>query len=302
MQSNDHHPSSRRVIVAVSGTIQDGFELRPNIDYRAADGDGDEEDVVEALFLGFGVFRGVKMYFDVKNPECREYSLETAPHRVNPAMILTGDALDMNQYALYLVDERACMNALLGEPRYLTMTPDAIRLCLNDCDTSPNVRAIARAMIDMEEERTTTIASSNNNQTMNHEEACVLSVVSCYHDTRHFHPAPFVTRSDGSRLTSFRSSLATFAGVPTDDSSNSIQPGSKEWNDCVAKALQEFRRKQEEQHQAPSTTAVTNIHNATTNNLYGSDKFTCRLSRRMTVEEFNHICETAGVDLQAPNP
>ena len=47
--------SGKRVIVAVSGTIQDGFELRKNIDYRA-----EGEGTVKAVLIGYGVVRGVR--------------------------------------------------------------------------------------------------------------------------------------------------------------------------------------------------------------------------------------------------
>ena len=43
--------------------------------------------------------RGVRMYLDVKEATSREYDPEV-PHRVNPAMVLTGDANDANRYAL----------------------------------------------------------------------------------------------------------------------------------------------------------------------------------------------------------
>ena len=49
----------------MSGTIQDGFELRKHIDYLHDNGD-EEEEVFNAVFLGWGVVRGVWMYFDVK--------------------------------------------------------------------------------------------------------------------------------------------------------------------------------------------------------------------------------------------
>eukprot|EP00425_Heterocapsa_triquetra_P014177 CAMPEP_0195138134 /NCGR_PEP_ID=MMETSP0448-20130528/157206_1 /TAXON_ID=66468 /ORGANISM="Heterocapsa triquestra, Strain CCMP 448" /LENGTH=88 /DNA_ID=CAMNT_0040176391 /DNA_START=32 /DNA_END=294 /DNA_ORIENTATION=+ len=57
--AKDQH---RRVLVAVSGTIQDGFELRKNINFTAPG-----EPTVEALFIGNAVMRGVKMFFDIKD-------------------------------------------------------------------------------------------------------------------------------------------------------------------------------------------------------------------------------------------
>merc|ERR1711970_218146 len=49
----------KRRLLAVSGTLQDGFALRKNLD-----GGVKEED--KAVFIGFALVRGVKMYFDVK--------------------------------------------------------------------------------------------------------------------------------------------------------------------------------------------------------------------------------------------
>ena len=237
-----------RLLVAVSGTIQDGFELRPNIDWR---GDG---TCVHALFVGYGVARGAKMYLDVKDVDTsREYDPHT-PHRVNPAMVLTGDPLDANQYAVYLVDERACVNALLGEPRLLTMAPDALRIDLDDPHTSPSLRSIARQMITEE---------GKSNMTT----CAVLSVVACY-TPRHFVPAPPVEiRPDGTRLTSFRPSLAAFAGLAPPANAGTIvppppaadtraapplpppaagpppvaAPGSQKWNQAVSSALAAHR-------------------------------------------------------------
>ena len=123
-QLRAHACSVRRVIVAVSGTIQDGFELRTNIDYHADDG-----SCTEAVYLGTGLVRGVTMYLDIKRPPCREYDA-SVPHRINPAILLSGSPLSANRYALYLVDERACVAALLGEPRLLAMVPDAVQIDL----------------------------------------------------------------------------------------------------------------------------------------------------------------------------
>lgn len=255
-------PRSRRVLVAVSGTIQDGFELRKNIDYR----DGVES--VAALLVGYAVVRGVKMFFDIKDAGCREHD-RAVPQRVNPAMVLTGDPLDANQYAVYLVDERACLNALLGEPRLLTMVPDAVRLQLNDKDTSPEVAALARAFIAKDGKS-------------NADECAVLAVVPCFR-SRHFVPAPPVeARADGTRLTSFRRSLAAFAGLDAER----VAPGTAEWDGAVGRALAAHR----------SALAETGTADEA---LYGTDKATARLSRRLTADEFNEAARAAGLELRA---
>ena len=263
---------SRRVIVAVSGTIQDGFELRKNIDY--ADG----EECVEAVLLGYAVVRGVKMYFDVKDVGCREYDANT-PHRVNPAMVLTGNRLDANQYALYLVDERACLVALLGEPRLLTMCPDALRIDLTDHQTSPDVAALARAII----------ARDGKTET---DTCAVLCVVPCYLP-RHFVAAPIIERRlDGTKLTSFRASLAAFAELP-----QSAEPGTVGWNDAVADALAKAREKISPTKMRPSNEIPGFL--PTDDSLYGTTPAMARLSRRMTPGEFNALAVEAGIEARA---
>lgn len=272
-------PPARRVLVAVSGTIQDGFELRKNIDYR----DASTGEFYAALLIGYGVVRGVKMFFDVKDAGCREYDPAT-PQRVNPAMVLTGNAQDANQYALYLVDERACLNALLGEPRLLTMVPDAVRLQLDDKDTSPEVAALARAFI-------------RRDGLSNTSECAVLAVVPCF-KSRHFVPAPPIeTRPDGTRLTSFRASLAAFAGLDAD----STPPGTPEWNGAVAKALAKRREALAASDAPASPKGAEDFFPLPVADdcLYGTDKATARLSRRLTVEQFNEVAREARLALRA---
>ena len=298
--------SARRVLVAVSGTIQDGFELRKNINYSAPG-----EPTVEALLIGYAVVRGVKMFFDVKNEGCREYD-PAVPHRVNPAMVLTGNRLDANQYAIYLVDERACLNALLGEPRLLTMVPDAVRVCLDDKDTSPAVAALACVL-----QRSTlaprrcsclpvplTLAVYGSTRATEHRrafiaadgkantsECAVLAVVPCY-QARSFVAAPPVeTRADGSRLTSFRASLATFAGL----SATASEPGTSAWNGAVANALAAHRDLiASGRSPAPPPTSADRD-----DSLYGTDMSTARISRRLTAAEFNAVAAKAALELRA---
>ena len=262
---NNTAPPHKRVLVAVSGTIQDGFELRKNIDFKA-----EGEPTVEALLVGHAVVRGVKMFFDIKDEKCREFDPKL-PHRVNPAMVLTGCWTDANQYALYLVDERACLNALLGEPRLLTMVPDAVRIDLDDKDTSPEVAALARAFIKMDGKA-------------NAKQCAVLAVVPCY-ASRDFVPAPpMERRADGTSLTSFRASLAAFAGLPP-----SVEPGTTEWNAAVAKAL-----KAQRESIAASGGALPSLERSD-DSLYGTDGSTARLSRRLSADEFNAAAALAGL-------
>ncbi len=121
-----------RCILAVSGTLQEGFPLRKNLDAPGA----------PAVHLGSGLVRGVRSYLDVKERGCREE--DNAP---NPACVVTGDAADGNVYELYLVDGAACLGALLGEPRYLAMAPDAVVLDLEAAETCDAVRKLARHVL-----------------------------------------------------------------------------------------------------------------------------------------------------------
>ena len=121
-----------RCILAVSGTLQEGFPLRKNLDAPGA----------PAVHLGSGLVRGVRSYLDVKERGCREFG--NAP---NPACVVTGDAADGNVYELYLVAGAACLGALLGEPRFLAMAPDAVVLDLEAAETCDAVRKLARHVL-----------------------------------------------------------------------------------------------------------------------------------------------------------
>ena len=83
-----------RVVLAVSGTLQEGFPLRKNLDAPGA----------PAVHLGSGLVRCVKSYLDTKEPGCREHGNDP-----NPCCVVTGDEADANVYELYLVDGEACV-------------------------------------------------------------------------------------------------------------------------------------------------------------------------------------------------
>ena len=118
----------KRRLLAVSGTLQDGFALRKNLDGIK------EED--KAVFIGFALVRGVKMYFDVKPEGCREHvhkkdfededeegrRRQRRPN-MNPALVVTNDWNDANVYHVFAVTEEALCEALANEPRYLGIAP-----------------------------------------------------------------------------------------------------------------------------------------------------------------------------------
>jgi hypothetical protein len=78
---------------------------------------------------GWGLIRGLKSYFDVKTLNCREH-VTLGAAAINPCMIPTGNRLHANVYAIYLIDTRATIQALLGEPRYLGIVPDFAKIDL----------------------------------------------------------------------------------------------------------------------------------------------------------------------------
>ncbi|CCO15010.1 hypothetical protein MICPUN_56735 [Bathycoccus prasinos] len=139
--------TKKRRLLAVSGTLQDGFALRKNLDGVR------EED--KAVFIGFALVRGVKMYFDVKPEGCREHvrkdfededeegrRRQRRPN-MNPALVVTNDWNDANVYHVFAVTEEALCEALANEPRYLGIAPDIAKVDLWAKETSESVRVAA---------------------------------------------------------------------------------------------------------------------------------------------------------------
>ena len=187
----------RRVLLAVSGTLQDGFELRGNLDHPE----------VPAVLVGDAVVRGVRAYLDIKDESSREYpGPAPARARVNPACVVTGDRSDANLYAVYLIDERVVLRSLLGEPRFLAMAPDCVRVDLQSPRTSPAVKALL-------------YAAARRHGAREPMEASILTVLSCF-AAPSFVPLPkteTVPDASGSlQVTSFLEGLAAFSGLPVE--------------------------------------------------------------------------------------
>lgn len=132
------------VLLAVSGTLEEGFELRRNLDYRPSD---DDASSVNATFLGKALVRGYKSFLDIKNPTWREYKGEKELKTVNPAMVPTGCDEHANRYSIYAVDSRQAINALAGEPRFLSIAPDMGLADLTAADdlTFPDIKKLVGA-------------------------------------------------------------------------------------------------------------------------------------------------------------
>lgn len=184
-------------IVAVSGTLEEGFPLRRNLDF---DEDGES---VKAVFLGKALIRGLKANLDIKSPGWREFQPEPAMNPVNPCMVATGDNNDANIYSVYGIDRRQAVKALLNEPRFLSMTPDAAFVDRNAEETSQTIKELISNQIQ----------ADNDDAITNTASATFLTVVSVWNSC-HFVPSPILyTKVDGTRVTDFPNSLAAFAGV-----------------------------------------------------------------------------------------
>jgi len=92
------------VFLAVSGTLQDGFPLRSNLDYWP--NKPSNFGRINATFLGNVLIRGMRAYLDIKPEGSREYREVLAEKSVNPVVLPTVCDVYANQYALYVVDAR----------------------------------------------------------------------------------------------------------------------------------------------------------------------------------------------------
>jgi len=190
-------------LVAVSGTLEEGFPLRPNLDFLTEVNEGNPE--VRAIFLGHALVRGVRAFLDIKDSNSREFKA-TPFNPINPALVASGNNNDANISSLYLVDRRQAARALLREPRYLSMVPDLAKVDIHAAETDPDVRNFILQAI---EEDTTLLEPKNTNQ------VTLLQVISTWKSC-HFVPSPVLYTkpgSDGARVTDFPNSLAAFAGV-----------------------------------------------------------------------------------------
>lgn len=186
------------VLVAVSGTLEEGFALRPNLDFLTEVNEGNP--AVLGIFLGHALVRGVKAFLDIKDSNSREFKA-TPNNPINPALVASGNNNDANISSLYFVDRRQAARALLNEPRYLSMTPDLAKVDIDATETDTDVRNFIRRAIQE------TPGITNNNQ------VTLLQVISTWKSC-HFVPSPVITtKADGTRVTDFPNSLALFAGT-----------------------------------------------------------------------------------------
>lgn len=191
------------VLIGVSGTLQDGFELRDRLDHV----DGATHKITRAIFVGTALVRGYKSYLDIKQNGWREYKQHPdKPQVPNPVVIPTGCYQDANVYWLYLVAPEQVLSILAGEPRYLSISPDTGLVDLTATETSENVRQLALRQMEA--------LGHDANQTV----CAVPLVTGVWFDADSFVESPIIyIKEDGTRVTSYDQSLALWAGVDRDD-------------------------------------------------------------------------------------
>lgn len=272
------------VIVAVSGTLEEGFALRPNLDFLTEVNEGNPP--VLAIFLGKALVRGVKAYLDIKDANSREFVAAPGQNPINPGLVATGNDNDANISSIYLVDRRQAARALLREPRYLSMVPDLGKVDIDAEETSPDLRKLLLQAI---EEDTTILPPKNR------DHVTFLQVISTWKSC-HFVPSPILyTKSNGLRVTDFPNSLAKFANTTAPIASaeyfadvevavrntlglSADQPGS---NDCVDN---------------PPTFSALGPQDHLAN--YAVDKHTKRMNDAYRPCEFEELARRAGLNIQ----
>jgi hypothetical protein len=265
------------VMVAVSGTLEEGFPLRPNLDFVTP------LERVNAVFLGHALIRGLRAHLDMKDASSRESKPPPALNPVNPALVPSGDDHDANISSIYLVDRRQAARALLNEPRFLSMTPDLAKVDVSATETDGAVRALILQAVKE------TPGLSNTSQ------ATFLQVISTWKSC-HFVPSPVLyTKPDGTRVTDFPNSLARFA--TTSDAERTAHPDA--YNAAVESAVRAGVARTESCVDNPSTFGAP-----TTLTRYGVDKVTKRMNDTYRPCAFEDFAARAGLRFeieQCPN-
>jgi hypothetical protein len=299
-QHLDAHPhdytgecgGTKFAIVAVSGTLEEGFPLRPNLDFLTEVNEGNPP--VLAIFLGKALVRGVKAFLDVKDSMSREFRPEGMLNPINPALVASGNYNDANISSIYLVDRRQAMRALLNEPRYLSMVPDLAKVDINAQETDPTVRALILQAI-----AETPLAEPKNYTT-----ATFLQVISTWKSC-HFVESPLIkpVKTDGTRVTDFPNSLALWAG--TTDAQRIVDPaGYNAAVEAKIRATLELRPGSPGSNNCvdnPSTFLIPPAPGGTDPLIrYAVDKHTKRMNDVYRPCEFEEFAARAGLSILVP--
>ncbi len=279
-------------IVAVSGTLEEGFPLRPNLDFTTEVDEGNPP--VLAIFLGKALVRGVKAFLDVKDSMSREFRPVGMLNPINPALVASGNNNDANISSIYLIDRRQALRALLNEPRYLSMVPDLAKVDIHAPETDQTVRALILQAITE-----TPLLDPKNFTT-----ATFLQVISTWKSC-HFVESPLIkpSKADGTRVTDFPNSLAIWAG--TTDAARTSDPAG--YNAAVERKIRSTLALPPEMPGSndcvdnPSTFPIPPRPGGADPLIrYAVDKHTKRMNDTYRPCEFEEFAARAGVNIQVP--
>ena len=235
-------------MIGVSGSLQDGYLHRKNLDYT----NPETGETVKAILLGKIFVRGYKAYLDIMESDWRQYiPAEVGQPLINPDVFATGCYEHANEHYVYLVDKRQLITTLMEEPRFLSITPDTGLVELEH--SSPFIQLIARHEIE-----------KGGFSDMKRVAFPLVTSV-WFQPTAHF-PSPIVKEVDGAQVTNFPESLALFANAndadrldyitvqeeclkskpAADDCDITKIPSHKRYWDSITKAIREAERTRED--------------------------------------------------------
>lgn len=232
-------------ILGVSGTLQDGFPLRPRLDWR--DPHNSTHIIAPALFLGTGLVRGYKAYLDIKDESSREYisrfgaaGEENPPQIPNAVVLPTGCGNDANLYHIFAVPEPVLLQVLMHEPRFLSISSDTGLVELDDSLTSEQMRRLVR----MEQERIGFPSQGSgrkdclNDPVRGYQASIAIALVTgvYFNAASYIESPPIEVREDGTRLYSYDGGLLRWMGESV--SSLSENSSLMNWTDLYSKVRQ----------------------------------------------------------------
>ena len=320
--TNSNTTTISYVLLAVSGTLEEGFSLRSNLDFKKSSEDGSSnEGRVNATFLGHALVRGYKSFLDIKQPDWREYvdnnnnNYENKPmllKTVNPAVIPTGCDEHANRYAIYAVDSRQALVALAGEPRFLSIAPDMGLASLTAADdlTSPGIKALARTYMQQQ--------NSADSVSMNLDRIAFLTVTSTWFQSSSFAENGIIREDEQDGIiTDYPESIGIWSRKVFHKASNEDQSlrypegcGSNPAGGSVKKVdtAMEYRHCIDAAIREQEQLSATNIQDDETMTgrhfgqfvcqkpaRYGTDKNTARFNQIMTACELEELMIRAGI-------
>eukprot|EP01126_Amoeba_proteus_P017053 TRINITY_DN1805_c0_g3_i1.p1 TRINITY_DN1805_c0_g3~~TRINITY_DN1805_c0_g3_i1.p1 ORF type:complete len:155 (+),score=32.74 TRINITY_DN1805_c0_g3_i1:465-929(+) len=151
------------------------------------------------------------------------------------------------------------MQALLNEPRFLSMTPDLVKMDLEAKETSPKIKKFFKSYV----------ASKGFSNT---SEIALTTVISTFKGPSFIENPVLYTCEDGTEVTNFHEGLAKWAGT-----SDSLR-GTPEYLSAIEKAIRTAEEGISYQH------------------VLGVDRNTARFNESYVLADFRLLEQEAGVD------